>query len=211
MKKHFVMLPLVLALSACGSIKYGVEVESKNVFTPSPKRGDEVKYPPWYTEKNTDGALYAVASEYSKDMQYAVDKATLSAKRQLASNFSSHVSTVMKDYAVEVGDDSSVMREIDRTTKLIVNKVNLIGIQNTNFKIQHENEGYRAWIQLRYSVDDTNKLLMAEIKRNRQLEAKLSASKAFRELEKEINSERVGITKVEPEVQNFVIDVRPVQ
>jgi IS30 family transposase len=52
---------------------------------------------------------------------------------------------------------------------------------------------------------------MAEIKRNRQLEAKLSASKAFRELEKEINSERVGITKVEPEVQNLVIDVRPVQ
>jgi hypothetical protein len=117
----------------------------------------------------------------------------------------------MKDYAVEIGDDSSVMREIDRTTKLIVNKVNLIGIQNTNFKIQHESEGYRAWIQLRYSVDDTNKLLMAEIKRHRQLEAKLSASKAFRELEKEINSERVGITKVEPEVQNLVIDVRPVQ
>ena len=211
MKKHFVMLPLVLVLSACGTVKYNIEVESKNLFAFSPKQGDEVKYPSWYTQKNTDGALYAVATEYSKDMQYAVDKATLSAKRQLASNFSSHVSTVMKDYAVEIGEDSSVMREIDRTTKLIVNKVNLVGIQNTNFKIQHENEGYRAWIQLRYSVDDTNKLLMAEIKRNRQLETKLSASKSFRELEKEINSERVGITKVEPEVRNLSEATGPAQ
>ena len=209
------MLPLVLALTACGSLKYGVELESKSPFTSSPKTGDEVKYPSWYTEKYKDGALYAVASEYSKDMQFAVDKATLSAKRNLASNFSSHVSAMMKDYATEVGDDSSVMREIDRTTKLIVNKVNLVGIQKTNFKIEHEKEGYRAWIQLRYSVDDTNKLLMAEIKRNRQLETKLSASKSFRELEKETNPERVEVTRVEPQPRidsaDVRIDERPVQ
>ena len=215
MKKAFVMLPLVLALTACGSLKYGVELESKSPFTSSPKTGDEVKYPSWYTEKYKDGALYAVASEYSKDMQFAVDKATLSAKRNLASNFSAHVSAMMKDYATEVGEDSSVMREIDRTTKLIVNKVNLVGIQKTNFKIQHEKEGYRAWIQLRYSVDDTNKLLMAEIKRNRQLETKLSASKSFRELEKETNPERVEITRVEPQPRidsaDVRIDERPVQ
>jgi len=216
MKKSFVMLPLVLALTACGSMKYqgGMEVETKSPFASSPKAGEEVKYPSWYTEKNTDGALYAVASEYSKDMQFAVDKATLSAKRNLASNFSSHVSAMMKDYATEVGDDSSVMREIDRTTKLMVNKVNLIGIQKTNFKIQHEKEGYRAWIQLRYSVDDTNKLLMAEIKRNRQLETKLSASKSFRELEKETSPDRVEVTRVEPEQRVGVdvrIDERPVQ
>jgi len=215
MKKTFVMLPLVLALTACGSLKYGVELESKSPFTSSPKTGDEVKYPSWYTEKYKDGALYAVASEYSKDMQFAVDKATLSAKRNLASNFSSHVSAMMKDYATEVGEDSSVMREIDRTTKLIVNKVNLVGIQKTNFKIEHEKEGYRAWIQLRYSVDDTNKLLMAEIKRNRQLETKLSASKSFRELEKETNPERVEVTRVEPQPRidsaDVRIDERPVQ
>ena len=215
MKKAFVMLPLVLALTACGSLKYGVELESKSPFASSPKQGDEVKYPSWYTEKYKDGALYAVATEYSKDMQFAVDKATLSAKRNLASNFSAHVSAMMKDYATEVGEDSSVMREIDRTTKLIVNKVNLVGVQKTNFKIQHEKEGYRAWIQLRYSVDDTNKLLMAEIKRNRQLETKLSASKSFRELEKETNSEKVEVTRVEPEVRNLGevtgVDVRPVQ
>ena len=64
---------------------------------------------------------------------------------------------------------------------------------------------------MRYSVDDTNKLLMAEIKRNRQLETKLSASKSFRELEKEINSERVGITKVEPEVRNLSEATGPAQ
>jgi hypothetical protein len=88
--------------------------------------------------------------------------------------------------------------------------VNLVGIQKTNFKIEHEKEGYRAWIQLRYSVDDTNKLLMAEIKRNRQLETKLSASKSFRELEKETNPERV---EPQPRIDSadVRIDERPVQ
>ena len=39
MKKSFVMLPLVLALTACGSVKYqgGMEVESKSPFASSPK------------------------------------------------------------------------------------------------------------------------------------------------------------------------------
>jgi hypothetical protein len=211
MKKVFVVLPIIVSLTACGSLKYngGVEVKSESPFSSSPKPGDEVKYPSWFTEKKDDGALYAVATEYSKDMQFSVDKATLSAKRQLASNFSSHVSAMMKDYATEIGDDSSVMRDIDRTTKLIVNKVNMVGVQRTNFKIEHDKDGYRTWIQLRYAIDDTNKLLMEEIKRNRQLNMKLQASKSFRELQRE-TEERVEAPVVEEQRPQARIQVNPI-
>ena len=80
-----------------------------------------------------------------------------------------------------------VVREIDRTTKLVVNKVNLVGVQRTNFLITYAPGGYRAFVKLRYATDDSNKLLIEEIKKNKALNAKLQASKSFKEMEVETN------------------------
>jgi hypothetical protein len=189
MKKLILVLPLVAALSACGTFETSTKVNLKAPeFGDSHETGKEVKYPDWFTEKEKDDALYAVASEYSKDFQFAVDKSMLSAKRELASNFSSHVSAMLKDYAAEVGElDSAVIREIDRTTKMVVSQVNLVGVQRTKYRVQYEKDGYRAFVKLRYAADESNKLLLAEVKKNRQLNAKLQASKSFKELEAEVS------------------------
>jgi hypothetical protein len=221
MKKIFIVAPIILALTACGSIKYGVEVESKSIFSGggTPSLGDEVKYPSWYTQTPKDakdGALYAVATEYSKDMQFAVDKTMLSAKRELASRFSSHVSSMFKEFTAEVGEaDGEVVREIERVTKKVIKDVNLVGVERTQFKVQHDkNGGYRAWVQLRYSVDESNKMLMAEIKRNRQLNAKLQAAQAFKELQKEFKDkqpEPKEVSQVTPVAPNNGVDMRPVE
>jgi hypothetical protein len=191
MRNKLLIAPLVIALTGCSSIKYttGFEMTAPGSSSKA-ELGAEIAYPEWYKDsKQDDGVLYAVASEYSKDLQFAVDKAMLSAKRELASNFSSHVSAMLKDYVAEVGEgNSDVIREIDRTTKLIVNKVNLVGVQRTNFLIVHAKDGgYRAFVRLRYATDDTNKLLVSEIKKNKQLNAKLQASKSFKEMEVETN------------------------
>jgi hypothetical protein len=187
MNKKLLIAPLVLALAGCSSIKYTTGFEMTAPQSSKAEIGTEVAYPDWYKEvPKEDKALYAVANEYSKDMQFAVDKAMLSAKRELASNFSSHVTSMMKDYAIEVGEtDSGLIREIDRTTKLVVNKVNLVGVQRTNFLIVHAPNGYRAFVKLKYVTDDSNKLLVDEIKKNKQLNAKLQASKSFKEMEVE--------------------------
>lgn len=203
MKTNFVRYSLLLScismtLAGCSSIKYETGVEFKAPEFGGGKQQSEVKYPDWYVEKpkNDDTALYAVASEYSKDFQFSVDKAMLSAKRELASNFSSHVDAMLKDYVAEVGDvDSSTIQEINRTTKLIVNRVNLIGVQRTNFKVVHEKDGYRSYVKLRYVADQSNKLLVQEVKKNRKLSAKLDASKSFKELEESVTN----------------VEVRPVQ
>jgi hypothetical protein len=187
--KKFLLIPVVFALTACGTFETNTKLAiNAPEFGSKPSQGDEVKYPKWFTEKEKDDALYAVATEFSKDFQFAVDKAMLSAKRELASNFSSHVSAMLKDYAAEVGElDSSVVREIDRTTKMVISQVNLVGVQRTQYRVQYEKDGYRAFVKLRYATDDSNKLLIQEIKRNRQLNAKLQASKSFKELESSVN------------------------
>ena len=72
MKKTLVILPLVLAMTAC-SLKYEAGMEFKAPEFGGGDQQDEVAYPDWYTDtpKKDDQALYAVASEYSKDFQFS--------------------------------------------------------------------------------------------------------------------------------------------
>jgi hypothetical protein len=111
----------------------------------------------------------------------------LSAKRELAANFSSYISAMMKDFATESGD-SVARADLDRTTKMIVSRINLIGVQRTHFKVVHERNGYRAFVKLRYSVDESNRLLMAEIRKNQALYAKFRSSDSFKELDAEVET-----------------------
>ena len=185
MKKVLIAMA-VLSLTACSSVKYNQAMEYQ-----APKFGTSAPgIPDWYLDKDAgDGALYGVASETSSDLQFAVDKAMMSAKRELASNFSSHVSSLMKDYTSQAGvsNDSQVMQDISRTTKLVVNKVNLVGVQRTNFKVDHEDKNYRVYVRLKYSVDGSNKILLDEIRKNQRLTHQLESSNAFRELEREVD------------------------
>lgn len=190
MKKLYVVAPLVLALTACGSVslvKPSAGVDSEG----SGKRllSNEVNYPSWYTETqdSKDKSIYAVATEESRSFQFAVDHAMLSAKRELAANFSSHISAMMKDYASQSGDARSMQPEIDRTTKMVVARVNLIGVQRDKLQVVHERNGYRAFVRLRYNTDESNRVLMQEINRNASLNNALKASRSFRELEREVN------------------------
>jgi hypothetical protein len=190
MKKLYVIAPLVLALTACGSVslvKPSAGVDSEG----SGKRllSNEVNYPGWYTETqdSKDKSIYAVATEESRSFQFAVDHAMLSAKRELAANFSSHISAMMKDYASQSGDARSMQPEIDRTTKMVVARVNLIGVQRDKLQVVHERNGYRAFVRLRYNTDESNRVLMQEINRNAGLNNALKASRSFRELEREVN------------------------
>jgi hypothetical protein len=186
MKKVLIVSVAVL-MTACSNFKYNQSVDLS-----APKFGSDsksVNVPDWYVASEKEpNAIYGVASEVSTDMQFAVDKAMLSAKRELASNFSSHIDSMMKDYTAQAGNaDAEVLQEINRTTKLVVNKVNLIGVNRTHFKIMKEDKQYRAYVKVRYAVDDSNRILLEEIKKNRRLTHKLESSKAFKELDREVN------------------------
>lgn len=179
----YIVVPLALSLTACGSIKTGPSVSETKMFS------NQVDYPSWYADapKKDDSAIYGVGTEYSNDFQFSVDKAMLSAKRELASNYSSYTSAMMKDFAVESGvlGRGVANADIERTTRLIVAKVNLVGVQRQNFVVVKEGNGFRTFVRLRFSADESNKILVAEVQRNAALYAQLRASKSFRELDKE--------------------------
>ena len=179
----YIVVPFVISLSACSTIKDGPSVSETKMFS------NEVDYPKWYADapKKDDSAIYGVGTEYSNDFQFSVDKAMLSAKRELASNYSSYTSAMMKDFAVESGvlGKGVANADIERTTRLIVSKVNLVGVQRQNFMVVREGSGFRSFVRLRFSADESNKIMLAEVQRNAALYAQLRASKSFRELDKE--------------------------
>jgi len=191
MNKNLLLIPLVFAIaSGCSSMKYDTGFEFKAPEFGGGDQGDEVNYPDWYNklEDDDNDNLYSVATEFSNDFQFAVDKAMLSAKRELASNFSSHVEAMMKDFTSELGDvNVSTANDINRTTKLLVSRVNLVGVQRTDFKVVHEKAGYRAFVKLKYSSNLSNKLILEQINRNAKLKNKLESTEKFKELEDSIN------------------------
>ena len=129
------------------------------------------------------------------DGELFFDKAMLSAKRELASNFSSHVEAMFKDFTSELGNvDRSTAGDINRTTKLLVSRVNLVGVQRTGFEVVHEKAGYRAFVKLKYSANLSNRLILEQIKRNSKLKAKLESTEKFKELEDSVNSIEQGDT-----------------
>jgi len=168
-KKLLVALVPLVMLSACGSNPPKTAMDSSSLFGKGAKTGDFVRMPDWYMEKPKEDALYSVASEYSADLQFSVDKAMLSAKRELAAKYSSYVSAMMKDFTAEIGSADGVNRDIERTTK------------------RHEGRGFRTFVQLRYSLDDSNRLLIEKIQNDKKLEMALRKSAAFRELEESVN------------------------
>ena len=195
MNKKLLLIPLVFAIaSGCSTVKYDTGFEYKAPEFGGGKQGDTVNYPSWYDKLETDDEnLYSVASEFSNDFQFAVDKAMLSAKRELASNFSSHVEAMFKDFTSELGNvDRSTANDINRTTKMLVSRVNLVGVQRTGFEVVHEKAGYRAFVKLKYSADLSNKLILEQIQRNAKLKAKLESTEKFKELEDSINTIQEG-------------------
>ncbi|MFN3077481.1 MAG: hypothetical protein ABT940_11475 [Alphaproteobacteria bacterium] len=149
--------------------------------------------PSWYLEVPKDNvSLYAPGTAVSPDMQMALDKAILTAKRTLADSVSSAVSSKMKQFAAETGssDDPELLTETNIATINLIAEANVAGYSREQTKISPSGTNFRAYVLLRYPLGEANRMLVAQIKRNRILEAKLGASKAFQDLEKDIAAAR---------------------
>ncbi len=151
------------------------------------------KTPSWYVQPSQDAnAIYTTGTESSPDMQMAMDMAVLSAKRALAFQLGAKTSAMMKDFAGQTGTggDAEVVREIDRVTKSVAADINLAGFIREKSEIIAEGKSYRAFVLIRYPIGESNKVVADQIKKSKVLDSKLRASKAFQDLEQEIEAAR---------------------
>lgn len=186
-------------LAACASPQPGTpawtaEVEKKKLEA----RMDNVKsaldeLPSWYTSPPTDEhSLYAAGTATSSDLQFAEDKAILGAKRSLADRINSRLSGKMKEFISESGaaENTQVLTESERVTSNLITEVNVSGYSVTEKKFVPTGTQYRAYVLLQYPMGSANRILVDQVNKNNLLEGKLRASKAFQDLEKEIQDAR---------------------
>jgi hypothetical protein len=127
-------------------------------------------------------------------MQMSMDMAVLSAKRTLAAQIGNRLSSKMKEFAMQVGsnDDVQVTKEIERVTTNVITEVNLAGFTREKSELIPQGKGYRTYVLLRYPLGDSNRMIVDQMKKSAVLDAKLRASEAFKELEKEIETAKLA-------------------
>ena len=151
------------------------------------------KVPSWFL--NTEGSpdfVYANATENSSDIQLSIDMAMLSGKRQLAQILGEMVSSRMTDFAAQTGglEDAAVNKEVERVTKSVVADVQLGGYQREKIEVLPNGKTFRTYVRLSYSTSDLKRIMSKEIQKNEVLNTKIRRTKAFEELEKEIELSR---------------------
>jgi len=156
------------------------------------------KVPSWFlnTESSPD-FIYANATENSADLQLSIDMAMLSGKRQLVQILGEMVSSRMTDCAAQSGgtQDGAVNKEVERVTKSVVADVQLGGYQREKIEVLPNGKTFRAYVRLSYSTADLKRIMAKEIQKTEVLNTKIRRTKAFEELEKEIELSRESKTK----------------
>jgi hypothetical protein len=196
-RTHLASAALALALAACSSPKPGTpefvqkkEDEQQKAAVKAVEQS-VAKVPAWVAQPpESPNAWYEIGVESSTDMQMAMDMAMLSAKRSLAFRLAGRVSAMMKNGASQTGtsEDPVVVNEIDRVAKIVATDVNIAGFVREKQEIQQDGKKYKVFVLLRYPLGESNKVIADQVKKSAILDAKVRASKAFQELEQEIEA-----------------------
>ena len=188
---------LALALLACSSPKPGTpefvqkkEEEQQKAAEKTVERSLAAT-PAWYAKNPVDAnSLYAKATEVSTNRQMAVDKAMHLARKELAQQISARVSAKIRDFATESGraNDDDFQMEWERVGQSVALDANLAGYVREHDDVVAEGSKYRAFVMLRYPVGESNKVVAEQVKKSAALESKVRASKAWQDLEQEIEA-----------------------
>ena len=150
--------------------------------------------PEWFRKPpKSDHAVYAVGTATSSDIQFAIDKSDLAAKRSLADRLNSRLSSKLKEFLEEEGqgEDQVTITEASRVTSNLITEVNVSGYSRIDSAIVAQGTKYRAYVLLEYPVGKANRILVSQVNKNKILQSKLRASKAFKELEEDIKNARL--------------------
>jgi hypothetical protein len=151
------------------------------------------KTPDWFLQNDSSAdAIFVTATEGAVDMQLSIDMAMLSAKRLLTQNLGELISSRMTEFASQTnsGDDVVLNKEIERLTKTLIAEVQLSGYTRDRIMVIPNGREYQTYVRLRYPTEELKKLMAKEVKKNNIMATKVRKTKAFEELEKEIEAAR---------------------
>jgi hypothetical protein len=152
---------IAAALTGCGTTSL---VEKKADWVQGSDKVDLTMAPEWFTMHlaNDGSHIFATATEYSADYQFAVDKAMLAAKAQLASQVNNRIQMDTETMIAEEGNGTDI-DDVERATKRVttskVDSTLIVGFKRDKIEVRREGRGYRVFVRLVYDYTDNNKLV----------------------------------------------------
>lgn len=146
---------------------------------------NKFQIPEWYVSLPSEpDTIFASATEVSTDLQFSIDKALMSAKRDIAFKLQNDISQKHKEYSTESNYTKSDRLSKETERLMIANSkyVNLVGVQRVRTEIINENGRYRAFVLVRYSLDESNKIHANNVAKERRASAKKEMDKFDNEL-----------------------------
>lgn len=158
MKKYFVMTVIALAVVGCAS-----NPNKMTEVKEAPKSSaTSTTIPEWFVAgPAADGKdIVVTATDTSREMQFAIDKATMNARVEMASRINIKVQSMVRESLTEdgAGKMKDVEREVDRVSKLVTNQT-LSMYTRDKLLVVKEDDGYRAYVMLKMNVDQSRRLI----------------------------------------------------
>ena len=152
--KTTIAIILMFVLSACsttGNINKDVQVNDVLL-----RGGSEV--PKWFFDypKDSEEAVYAVATGQSDDMQFAIDKAMHDAKVTVADKLQNYINGDFKRIITDSGSviNGNTSQKTTKITQSIIDELPLGGYVVENKIVLNESNGYRAFVLITFDVSD---------------------------------------------------------
>ena len=201
MKSKLLLLGAVsaVALSACSSIQEkAMPGTSEQVNVTYAYKRDRVKeqisyIPDWFKKQPEDkNNIYSAGTSMTPDLQFSIDTAILNAKVVLADRINSRLRAQAKQFKAKVGSgdlDSSIMSEFERAVKNIIADTDVSGYHLAQTEVYPHGTQYRAFVLLEYSDSEARKILTNRLRKDKMLHGKLSATKAWKELDNAVDKQ----------------------
>ena len=148
--------------------------------------------PDWFKEMpEHDRNIYSAGTATAPDIQLAIDVATLNAKTTLADRINGKLDSMTKSFVAKIGQsdiDTSVLTEIETVTKNVIASVDVAGYTQIKLDVLPAGTQYRAFVLLEYSDLEATKIMMNRLRKDRMVYSRIRSTKAWEELEREVQS-----------------------
>ena len=188
------MIALAIGLGACQTNKDSITLQPVVAYKTEQVSKQITNIPEWYMNIPTDEeAIYSSGTARAPDMQLAVDIAIMNAKTVLADRINGKLSSMTKTFVAKIGSsdlDTSVLSEIEKTSKNIVAEVDVAGYKVDKSDITQDGTQYRAYVLLEYSNEEAIKIMMNRMRKDRMVYSRLRSTEAWKELENQVDKSK---------------------
>ena len=160
---YLAAIGMVAITTGCSSVKNGPFAADPDRMIDIEKidtTGTDIQIPAWFVNNEVvdESRMVVTATDISKDMQFAIDKATLGATIQLAAKLETDVTSLVRESTLESGSGAKVVdRQIDRVSKSTTTQ-KVAYYRRDNMKIIRDGDFFRCFVQISLEVDEARKL-----------------------------------------------------